>query len=442
MWSREHYKSTIITFAKSIQDILASHGDDPIHEREFTLGIFSFNRPTAKKFLKQIKYEFENNHILKTLFSDVLWDDPEKQAPTWSLDEGIIVRRKGNPKEPTIGAHGLIDSMPTGVHYFGRIYDDVITEKFARTPDMIEKSTESWALSINLGARGGFERYIGTRYHANDTYRTILNRDVAIPRIYAATNDGTPDGEPVFVTQDELDKKRRAMGPYVFACQMLQNPMADEKQGFKQDWVRFHQGSDGKGLNIYIIVDPANEKKKTSDYTAIEVIGLGPDSNYYTLDLVRDRLNLRERADAVFSLHRKWKPIRVGYEKYGMQADIDHIKDRMSRENYHFDIVELKGPLAKNDRIKKLIPLFEQGRWYMPQTCFKTDYEGKTHDLVDVFIHQEFLAFPVPVHDDMLDAKARILDEELGAIFPKEETKPDRYAMKYQPKKRGSAWSN
>ena len=42
LWGREHRKSTIITFGKTIQDILR----DP----EITVGIFSFNRPSAKIF--------------------------------------------------------------------------------------------------------------------------------------------------------------------------------------------------------------------------------------------------------------------------------------------------------------------------------------------------------------------------------------------------------
>jgi hypothetical protein len=124
-------------------------------------------------------------------------------------------------------------------------------------------------------------------------------------------------------------------------------------------------------------------------------LGLGSDQNYYTLDLIRDRFNLTERADKLFQLHKKWRPLAVGYEKYGMQADITYIKERMSRENYHFSIIELGGNLAKNDRIRKLIPLFEQGRWYLLESRFYTNYEGKTEDLIDVFLSEEYDPFPV-----------------------------------------------
>src|SRR5690606_6371510 len=94
LWAREHFKSTIITFGKSIQDIL----NDP----NITIGIFSHTRPIAKAFLKQIKTELEQNTFLKKRFPEILYEDPQKESPRWSLDEGIRVKRTANPKEETV----------------------------------------------------------------------------------------------------------------------------------------------------------------------------------------------------------------------------------------------------------------------------------------------------------------------------------------------------
>ena len=436
LWAREHYKSTIITYGKTIQDILSSHGDDPLPEwkgREVTAAIFSFNRPIAKGFLRQIKREFEANELLRECFSDVVWNNPQKDAPKWSEDDGIVLRRKSNPKESTLEAWGMVDGQPTSKHFLIRVYDDVVTRESVTTPDMIGKVTEAWELSTNLGTEGGYQRYIGTRYHNNDTYRTLIDRGVVKLRKYTPYENNEEQGVPTLKSEEELVKKRKEMGPYTFACQMLQNPVADERQGFKYEWLKYYDDVHGaKGMNKYILVDPANEKKKTSDFTTIAVLGMATDNNYYLLDCIRDRLNLTERTQHLMNLHRKWQPRKVGYEHYGMQADIQHIKFIQNQENYRFEIIPLGGKVPKNDRIKGLIPVFEAGRFYLPRTLHRTLYDKKTVDLVDVFIQQEYLAFPVPVHDDMLDCLARILDEKLEAIWPKLQQKEtsDRYSIK------------
>ena len=443
LWARGHYKSTIITFALSIQDVLSSHGENPLPKWlgiEVTIGIFSCTKPLAKQFLGQIKRELETNKILLEYFPDVLWENPNKDAPMWSLDAGLILKRKSNPKEATIEAWGIVEGQPTGKHFIGRVYDDVVTVENIRSPSMIEKTTQAWELSLNLGSKpesNPYVRYIGTRYHFNDTYRVIMEREAAIPRIHTATLDGTVTGEPVLMSREELAKKRRDMGPYTFNSQMLQNPVADDSQGFKREWLVFHSAVDNSNLNRYILVDPANEKKKQSDYTVMMVIGLGADSNYYVLDMLRDRLSLTERASALFRLHRKYRPKGVGYEQYGMQADISHIKDKMRLDNYNFKIVELGGNLAKVDRIRALIPLFEQNRIYLPDTCYKTNYEKKTEDLTEVFITHEYQSFPVSQHDDMLDTLARIVDEDLKVVWPRLDELDESY-IEYN---RGSAWS-
>ncbi len=420
LWARDHYKSTIITYAKTIQDILC----DP----EATVGIFSHTRPIAKAFLEQIKRELETNEYLKELFPDVLYARPQTEAPKWSLDGGIVVKRKTNPKEATIEAYGLVDGQPTSRHFSHQVYDDVVTLESVSTPDQIKKTTNAWAMSLNLGSGERTKRrYIGTRYHMNDSYREMMDRGSVIPRIHKATDNGRapPDGKPVFISEALLMEKRRDQGPYVFGTQMLQDPVADKAMSFKSEWLRYYETlGDTEKWNKYILVDPASAKKATSDYTVMEVIGLAPDQNYYLLDAVRDRMNLTQRAAKLFELHRTHQPNGVGYERYGMQADIEHVQYVMEQKNYRFTITELGGAMPKEDRIKRLIPVHEQGRMYMPKRLPFVDHEGVTRDYVALFLADEYLAFPVCVHDDMLDCRARVLDPVLGAEFPKVAPKP------------------
>lgn len=433
LWARDHYKSTIITFGLTIQDIL----NDP----EITVGIFSHTRPIAKGFLEQIKREFEGNQFLKDLFPEILYQKPQSESPKWSLDSGIIVKRKTNPKESTVEAWGLIDGQPTSRHFTHQLYDDVVTRESVTTPDQIKKTTEGWELSQNLGSGDRTKRrYIGTRYHAKDTYKEMMDRGSVIPRIKPATDNGKIDGEPVLLSKELLAIKRRDMGPYTYSCQMLQDPFSDKSMSFKEEWTKYYETlGDTSKWNKYLIIDPANSKKKTSDYTVMEVHGLAPDGNYYLLDAIRDRLNLTQRAAKVFELHRKHKPIGVGYERYGMQSDVEHVKYEMELQNYRFNITELGGSMAKEDRIKQLIPIYEQGRFYMPRRLTYVDYEGRACDYVQIFLANEYLAFPVCVHDDMLDCRARILDPMLGAKFPKLQTKSKDFSS-HLGNESGTGW--
>ena len=426
LWAREHYKSTIITFGLTIQDIL----NDP----EITVGIFSHTRPIAKGFLRQIKRELEENETLRLLFPDILWENC-RDAPKWSEDDGLIVRRKSNPKESTVEAWGLVDGQPTSRHFSRLVYDDVVTLESVNTPEMILKTTNAWALSLNLGTADGKRRTIGTRYNLNDSYREMIERQSVVPRIYPATSNGEVDGEPILLKREALAEKRRDMGPFVFACQMLQNPKSDAAQGFQADWLDYWVPTNRQALNVYIVVDPANEKRPTNDYTSAFVVGLGEDEVFRVITMVRDRLNLAERADMLFSLHRQYRPLKVGYEKYGKDSDIQHFEDRMKRENYKFAIQELGGQVKKPDRIKRLVPLFEQGRILLPETCFRANYEGEMQDLTQVFIREEYETFPVGSHDDMLDALARIADPEFKVA------RPDGRSTRPRPSRANNAYS-
>lgn len=411
LWAREHYKSTIITVGLTILNIL--------NNPDITVGIFSHSRPIAKAFLRQIKREFETNRVLQELFPHIC-PPGRGETRTWSEDGGIVVRRGGNPKENTVEAWGLVDGQPTGKHFDLLVYDDVVTLESVSTPEQIRKTTEAWRLSLNLGARGGARRMIGTRYHANDTYAELLKQKSVVPRLYPATVDGTFEGEPVLLSREALNEKRRDMGSFVFSCQMLQNPLADKSDGFRPEWLRYWEPRREfwEPMNRVIFVDPAGIRKKDSDYSVFCVVGWNTDRNVYLIHGERIRANLTERTATLFRLVREFNPILVGYERYGMQADIEHIQSEMRRVNYYFGIREMGGQTPKPDRIRRLIPWFEQGRLFLPVQSTFRDNEGSLRNFTREFVEEEYDTFPVCAHDDMLDCLARLAEPELGVGFP------------------------
>lgn len=449
LWAREHYKSTIITFAGIVQEIVL----DP----EITIGIFSHTKPVARKFLNQIKKEFEANRELIETFPDVFWSEPSRQAPGWSEEKGLIVKRKTNPKEATLEAHGLVDGQPTGAHFRLRVYDDVVTLESVNTPEQVQKTTTAWELSDNLGARGPDGKlrawHVGTRYSFADTYQQIIDRGALKVRVYPATDTGLADGNPVFLTREAWADKKRKQGTATIAAQQLQNPAAGAQAMFSKDWLQFIDIRPAT-LNVYIMVDPASSKKKESDNTAMAVIGVDAGNNRYLLDGYRHKMSLSERWQNLLGLYRVWtampgvQMVKAGYEKYGMQSDLEYFEEKMRALGMHFEIQELSwtsdGTRAKEDRVQRLEPDFKAGKFYMAQLCVRDDgngnrveyetasqakvraagqafrifkpvrrrdHEGNVYSLNKGFL-DEYLTFPFSAKKDLIDAASRLYDME------------------------------
>ena len=430
IWAREHYKSTIITWLKTMQDILI----DP----EERICIYSFNQALAKSFVEQVKTELESNWRLKWLFPEILWEDPFKgtyideegtrQRIPWTTD-AIRVKRKNRAKEHTLTASGLVTGQKTGGHYTILIYDDVVTLDSVTTPEMIERTTTAYQMSLNTGAnqpgRPVRVRMIGTRYHFADTYKTVIDTHSAIPRIYPAIDENKI---PVLLEPEVLAKKKEMYGSWVYASQMLCDPRQSSSMGFKREWIKPWVPTVWENLNRVILVDPADSEKKKSDYTTMWVIGLGSDRNYYVIDVIRDKLSLTNRTNALFALHQKYRPqFGVFYEKVGMQADIQHFEYVMAERNYRFPIYPVKATSAKGLRIEALEPLFRNLRMYLPEAIWRKNWEGDTVNVIDEFIHEEYLAYPYVSHDDMLDALSKLTDDQVAPMlsFPDPESAED-----------------
>jgi hypothetical protein len=129
-------------------------------------------------------------------------------------------------------------------------------------------------------------------------------------------------------------------------------------------------------MNVYILVDPSKGSGERSDRSAIPVIGIDQGGNKYLLDGVCHRMKLSERWEWIKKFKKQWERhpgvqmVKVGYERYGMQTDLETITDMMERENNFFEIHELNTPRqgghSKKDRIERLEPDIRDGRFYLP----------------------------------------------------------------------------
>lgn len=355
---------------------------DLLRRPEIRIALISHTKPIAKKFLQQLKQEAETNEELKSLFPEIFWENPRRQAPKWSEDDGLIFRRTSNPKEPTVYATGLVDGMPTSFHVDLRVYDDVVTDKSVTTPEMVAKTTEMLDLSQNLGSPGDAERYIGTRYDFADTYQTMIERQMVKVRLYPATHDGTETGKPVLMTQKEWDRHRLKQ-PLTIAAQMLQNPAGGKSKMFDAKWLTGYWIRPST-LHVYILVDPSKGRGASSDRTAMAVIGVDAAENRWLLDGYCHRMNLAERWECLKALYRRWiaepgvRMVQVGYEQYGLQVDLEHFSQQMRLEKLAFPIEEVnwvqEGSQSKVARVSRLVPDLMAGKWMIPHV---TRFEGR-----------------------------------------------------------------
>ena len=433
IWARGHGKSTIDTFGGLIRLALA----DP----NTTIGIFSITAKVARSFLYQIKLELEQNELLKALHPDKLYLDPQARtngSPKWSLNDGITIKRSRNWKNATIEAHGLVDGNFTGARFKVRHFDDMVNESTVNNPEMIEKAVRGYSLAQACRAPNGWTQVVGTFYSQNDPYIHLCKKlgynysiHACHPILWDDVEIDDETGFPkklyhdfsktVFFSEKEISEAKRDVGEE-FGIQYLCDPTYALEANFDESWIEYYDAFPGnvrKGQSVYILVDPANEKKKHSDYTCMWVVGLGDDQNYYILDCVRAKLNLSERTDKLFELVSRWGPLQVRYEQYGLMSDIQHIKYVMDHRNYHFNIEKVGGSTKKTDRIKRLLPPFKNHKFYFPKALLQTNADGKEEDMVKTFIAEEYREFPQAQFDDMMDSLSRIMEPDMPLHWPR-----------------------
>lgn len=308
------------------------------------------------------------------------------------------------------------------------LIDDPIKNAEEADSEVTRNSNFSWyssTLRTRLAPGGGI-LIVQTRWHDDDLSGRLLHqmgeaeKEMKISGVWPEDADHwNVISYPAIATHDERYRKQgQALHPERFTLKMLQNtkraleprhwsalyqqnPIAEEGQYFTREMLRVYQQRHRPPLaqmDIYCAGDLAISKAETADWTVFVVAGLDKDDNIYILDVRRGRMDTDEIVNAIFDIHKTWKPIRFGIEKDKvLQAIGSQINKRVTKEREYSLIIE---PLDVGGRDKRLRARPIQGR--MKQGKVLAPAEA-------LWLEQwqnEYLRFDNGVNDDCVDAGA------------------------------------
>lgn len=402
---------------------------------ETTILYVSATASLAESQLYAIKTMIDSPEF-KLLSPEMIKEDEGKRQK-WSSTQIMVdhpIRIAEGVRDPTIEAVGLSSNM-TGKHADIMVYDDVVVPDNAYTEDGRTKVAAALSQCESIKNPGGISKAVGTRYHAKDQYSIWLSQMVEV----FDDDDNVIGEEPVWEVMERVveengiftwPRERRADGKAFgfdlrtlakiktkytdrtqFYAQYYNDPNDPENQRIDYESFQYYDKSflrnergdwyfKDKRLNVYAAVDFAFTIGKTSDYTAIVVIGISSDGDIYVLDIDRfqtDRISVYFKHIA--RMHSQWGFRKLRAEVVSAQAIIIRdLKDYIKREGMSIAIDEYNPRTNKEERIAATLePRYDNKQiWH-----FKGGYTP---------VLEEEVVQPRPTNDDVKDALASAID--------------------------------
>ena len=413
---RGFYKTTIVTKVHSLQLLL--------NFPNIRMVLVHNIQTNSSDNLQVIKNYFLNTGI-RQLFPECI-----PRGKEWGNLGGFSLANKTDfsRSEDNIEAIGVGTEI-TGRHWDLAKKDDMETQDSVSTEEQLRK-TRDYDDRFNAGhfanPKYKLQDYSGTRYHFSDLY-SVKKDDPAIKLIQIPLEDG--EGNPThcerFIKAD-IALIKSGLDPWVYNCQHLLKPEDPARMQFKMEMIQYYGGLP-KECYYYLLVDPASRKKKKSDWTVMLIIGLMKSEDRvkkFIADGVRDKLDPKQRVDMAIGLAQKWSIKSCGWEAVGFQeTDCFYLEESRRKNKLFFTIEEINSSkVAKEDRIRGLIPDYANLNWFWPQKGVierMSFLDGRKFDLTTE-MEFEMLQFPLCEHDDLLDAMTFV--SRINTVVP-EETK-------------------
>lgn len=436
LYPRAHLKSKLMAY-KTAWEIT----NDPA----ITCLYVSATSALAEKQLYLIKKIFTSKTYMK------YWPDmvnpEEAKRERWTASEISVdhpKRASEGIRDATVKACGLTTNI-TGFHATKVKLDDVVVPGNAYTEDGRTKVASAISQIYSIMEPDSGIDCVGTRYHGQDQYQLFLEQMVVTydeddevageePLWDSITRVVETDGEFLWPRTRRDDGKSFGFDLKVLAkiragytdttqfyAQYYNNPNDPGQMKINRDkfqyYDRRHLTNDndrwhinGKPLNVFAGLDFAYSLNKRSDWTALVVVGVDEDWNFYLLDIVRLKTKrIKDYFDAIVETYRKWGYKKIRCEVTAAQAVIvEDLKINYIAAGGLSLIVDEHRPTrnmgSKDERIAATLePKYDNRQMWHYKGGFVADLE-------------EELILQRPPHDDLKDGLTSAVDIAIAPI--------------------------
>lgn len=407
---RGHFKSTLITVAETIQNILINPNE--------TILITNAVLGNSISFLKEIKSHFIYNERFRELFPEHAIDKKAEYGTSETFT--TPARTEQWIREATVEVAG-IDKSVVSRHYGIIVFDDVVNNLNVSTKEQREKIINAYKEYLSLLNPGGLIRVVGTRWHYYDLYGYLFDeikqdRRAGVDPQFKMfiTKAWTDEDQKLPAFPERFNKQvlinlRNRQGAHIFSCQYLNDPQPDDEKIFSRNDIRFVDEpiqAQETHLFHFCSCDPAVSEKDSSDPSVIITIAVNSEKQIFITDIERRWVNPDQLIDSILLRAKTTQPLRFGIETTAFQKTLKFFLLKESRtRKQHINVVEVKrsSHISKAERIKRIQPYLKAGQVFL---C--ADKEDLTE--TQIAFLEELDSFPYGRYDDCLDALADVIE--------------------------------
>lgn len=402
---------------------------------------------TANLAIKQLSFikDIFLSQKYKKYWPDMV-NDEEGKRKKWTENEICVdhpIRELEAIRDPTIFTAGLTTGI-TGMHCDIAVLDDVVVRENAYTKEGRDRVKSQYSLLSSIEGADSQEWVVGTRYDPNDLYNEMLSMKVELygedgglvseDSLYEiferqVEDQGDGQGEFLWPRQQRYDgkwfgfnhevlarKKAQYLDKTQFFSQYYNNPNASGNSNIDATRFQYYERKNlnqknsidwfikDRKLRVYAAIDFAFSLANKADYTALVVVGVDEDNNYYVLDIDRFKTDkISVYFDHILASYSKWGFRKIRAEiTVGQKVIVESLKnDYIKKAGIPLSIDEYR-PNRHEGTKEERIGIILQPRYENMQIFH---YKGGNCQSLE-----EELMLERPPHDDIKDALANAIN--------------------------------